>query len=87
MGSAALKSCLVAQGLADIYIRVGPTGEWDTGAPQIIVEEAGGCILDSEFGELSYNQRESVLNPNFMVVSDKLVDWSKIIIPHISRRD
>ncbi len=87
MGSAALKSCLVAEGLADIYIRIGPTGEWDTGAPQIIVEEAGGCIMDSEFGELSYNKRESVLNPNFMVVSDKLVDWSTIAIPHTSRRD
>jgi 3'(2'), 5'-bisphosphate nucleotidase len=87
MGSAALKSCLVAEGNADIYIRVGITGEWDTGAPQIIVEEAGGCILDSEYGELTYNQRESVLNPNFMVVSDKSFDWSTITIPHTSRRD
>jgi len=87
MGSAALKSCLVAEGKADIYIRIGITGEWDTGAPQIIVEEAGGCILDSEHGELTYNQRESVLNPNFMVVSDKSFDWSTITIPHTSRRD
>ena len=87
MGSAALKCCLIAEGKADIYIRVGPTGEWDTGAPQIIVEEAGGCILDSEYGELTYNQRESVLNPNFMVLSDKQLDWSKITIPHTSRRD
>ncbi len=87
MGSAALKSCLVAEGAADIYIRVGPTGEWDTGAPQVIVEEAGGCILDSEYGELTYNQRESVMNPDFMVVSDKLLDWSTLTIPHTSRRD
>lgn len=87
LGSAALKSCLVAEGTADIYIRVGPTGEWDTGAPQIIVEEAGGCIIDSEFGALTYNLRESFLNPDFLVTSDANFDWSTVIIPHYSRRD
>lgn len=87
MGSCALKCCLVADGIADIYIRVGPTGEWDTGAPQVIVEEAGGCIIDSEFKPLSYNQRESLLNPDFLVTSDEKTDWSKLIISHYSRRD
>lgn len=87
LGSCALKSCLVAEGSADIYIRVGPTGEWDTGAPQIIVEEAGGCIIDSEFDALTYNLRESFLNPDFMVTSDASFDWSNVIIPHSSRRD
>lgn len=87
MGSCALKSCLVAEGMADIYIRVGPTGEWDTGAPQIIVEEAGGCILDSEFMPLTYNERESMLNPDFFVASDKTLDWTQVIIAHSSRRD
>mgnify|MGYP000503770755 CR=1 FL=1 len=87
LGSCALKSCLVAEGTADIYLRVGPTGEWDTGAPQIIVEEAGGCIIDSEFKPLTYNQRESLMNPNFMVTSDASYDWPEVIIPHESRRD
>lgn len=87
LGSCALKSCLVAEGKADIYIRVGPTGEWDTGAPQIIVEEAGGLIIDSEFEPLSYNQRESFMNPDFFVGADRELDWSSVIIPHGSRRD
>jgi 3'(2'), 5'-bisphosphate nucleotidase len=87
LGSAALKSCLVAEGTADIYLRVGPTGEWDTGAPQVIVEEAGGCIIDSEFQPLSYNMRESLLNPDFIVASDETFDWSTVIISHRSRRD
>ena len=87
LGSCALKSCLVAEGTADIYLRVGPTGEWDTGAPQVIVEEAGGCIIDSEFQPLTYNQRESLMNPNFMVTSDAKFDWPEVIIPHSSRRD
>lgn len=86
LGSCALKSCLVAEGLADIYIRVGPTGEWDTGAPQVIVSESGGTILDSQFNPLTYNQRESVMNPDFMVVSDASFDWSRVIIPRESSR-
>ena len=32
-----LKFCFVAEGLADIYPRFGPTMEWDTAAGQIIV--------------------------------------------------
>jgi len=39
MGSS-LKSCLVAEGVADIYARLGPTSEWDTAAAQCVVEEA-----------------------------------------------
>jgi 3'(2'), 5'-bisphosphate nucleotidase len=43
MGSA-LKFCLVAEGLADLYPRFGPTMEWDTAAAQAVVEAAGGAV-------------------------------------------
>ncbi|MFT4925662.1 MAG: 3'(2'), 5'-bisphosphate nucleotidase [Phenylobacterium sp.] len=86
-GSCALKSCFVAEGLADCYLRVGPTGEWDTGAPQIIVEEAGGKILDSEFNSLSYNQRTSLKNPDFFVLGDQSINWSAVIKPHKTKRE
>lgn len=76
MGSS-LKSCLVAEGAADVYPRLGPTSEWDTAAAQCIVEEAGGCILDLEGQKLRYNCKESLLNPWFLVVGDKGVDWLK----------
>jgi 3'(2'), 5'-bisphosphate nucleotidase len=85
-GSCALKSCFVAEGLADCYLRVGPTGEWDTGAPQIIVEEAGGQILDGEFKPLSYNQRESLKNPDFLVLGDSSITWKEIFKPHPTTR-
>jgi 3'(2'), 5'-bisphosphate nucleotidase len=61
----ALKSCLVAEGRADIYACLGPTGEWDTAAAQCIVEEAGGKITDTRMNTLRYNTRESLLNPDF----------------------
>ncbi|BDM62653.1 3'(2'),5'-bisphosphate nucleotidase CysQ [Shewanella sp. NFH-SH190041] len=79
MGGAALKSCLVAEGRADCYVRVGPTGEWDTGAAQIIVEEAGGQLMDIRLQPLSYNQRETMENPNFIVVGSPQLAWDKIL--------
>ena len=71
----ALKFCLVAEGIVDIYPRFGPTSEWDTAAAQCIVEEAGGMVTDTAFNPLRYNTGESVLNPDFLVIADKSFNW------------
>lgn len=61
-----LKFCMVAEGGADVYPRLGPTMEWDTAAGQIIVEEAGGKVVEFETGRpLRYN-KENLLNPFFL---------------------
>ncbi len=78
MGSA-LKSCLVAEGKADLYARLGPTSEWDTAAAQIIVEEAGGLITDTHMQPLRYNTREELLNPHFFAFGDRSRDWSEFL--------
>jgi 3'(2'), 5'-bisphosphate nucleotidase len=66
MGSS-LKLCLVAEGLAHIYPRLGPTMEWDTGAAHAIVEAAGGQVLEYNTKmNLVYN-KENLLNPWFVV--------------------
>lgn len=70
-----LKSCLVAEGIADVYPRFGPTSEWDTAAAQCIVEEAGGMLVDTNLQALQYNTKDSLLNPHFIVVGDKNIDW------------
>lgn len=75
LGSA-LKSCLVAEGKADIYARLGPTSEWDTAAAQCIVEEAGGQITDTQMQPLRYNTKDSLLNPHFLVFGETGQDWS-----------
>ncbi|MEI5640233.1 MULTISPECIES: 3'(2'),5'-bisphosphate nucleotidase CysQ [unclassified Pseudoalteromonas] len=82
LGSCSLKACIIAEGKADCFLRVGPTGEWDTGASQIIVEEAGGCITDAEFNPLTYNQRETTENPDFIVMGHPDWQWQKLISPH-----
>ncbi|WP_413113156.1 3'(2'),5'-bisphosphate nucleotidase CysQ [Thaumasiovibrio sp. DFM-14] len=81
LGSAALKACLVAEGAVDCYLRLGPTGEWDTAATQCIVEEAGGRILNTHLQPLSYNLRETLENPNFITLGDETLPWSDILTP------
>ncbi len=65
MGSS-LKICLVAEGKADIYPRLGPTCEWDTGAAHAVLSAAGGSITTVEGEPLLYNRKEKYLNPYFI---------------------
>lgn len=66
MGSS-LKFCLVAEGKADLYPRFVPTMEWDTGAAQVVVEEAGGLVVDETFQPLRYN-KASLRNPSLLTL-------------------
>ncbi len=75
MGSA-LKSCLVAEGRADIYPRLGPTSEWDTAAAHCVVEESGGHVTDCALRPLRYNTKDSLLNPHFLVFGDASRHWA-----------
>jgi len=62
-----LKFCLVAEKKAHVYPRFAPTMEWDTAAGQIIAEEAGCFVINTETqGPLQYN-KENLLNPWFIV--------------------
>jgi 3'(2'), 5'-bisphosphate nucleotidase len=73
MGSS-LKICLVAEGEADLYPRLGPTSEWDTAAAQAILISAGGSMMDLTGQPLAYNARETLLNPHFLALGDDIRD-------------
>jgi 3'(2'), 5'-bisphosphate nucleotidase len=64
MGSS-LKFCLVAEGTADIYLRTGPTMEWDTAAAECILVEAGGAITNLHGDPMEYN-KPILRNPAFV---------------------
>ena len=70
-----IKFCMVARGDADLYLRLGPTSEWDTAAAQCVLEQAGGAVLDLAGEPLRYNAKESLLNPEFLALGDTSVDW------------
>jgi 3'(2'), 5'-bisphosphate nucleotidase len=74
-----LKTCLVAEGRADVYPRFGETSEWDTAAAQCVVEQAGGHLTDTELRPLRYNTGESLINPPFLVYGDDAVDWHRYL--------
>lgn len=70
-----LKFCLVAEGEADLYLRYGPTSEWDTAAAQTIVEAAGGHVVTRELQPLIYNTKASIINSDFYVLGDAPGLW------------
>ena len=78
MGSS-LKACLVADGQADVYPRLGPTSEWDTGAAQAILESAGGGMIDLAGQPLRYNTKDRLTNPHFLAVGDTERDWLRAL--------
>ena len=61
-----LKFCILAEGEADIYPRLGPTSEWDIAAGHIILEEAGGKLKSIDNMDILYNTKEGILNPYFI---------------------
>ncbi|MEM9101241.1 MAG: 3'(2'),5'-bisphosphate nucleotidase CysQ [Pseudomonadota bacterium] len=70
-----LKVCLIAEGKADLYPRLGPTSEWDTAAAQLVLEEAGGQVCSLNFESLRYNLRDHLKNDDFIALGDKQFDW------------
>ena len=78
MGSA-LKFCLVAEGSADFYPRLGPTSEWDTAAAQAVLEVAGGAVIRLDGRPLDYNARETILNPEFLAYGDRSRRWTDLL--------
>lgn len=74
-----LKLCLVAEGAADFYPRLGPTMEWDTAAAQAVAECAGAHVVDLKGQPLRYNTREDLLNPHFLAYADSSRDWLKYL--------
>ena len=65
----ALKFCSIAEGSADLYIRTGPTSLWDTAAGQIILEEAGGKLVDRNGSVMTYSLH-NLTNDHFWAIGD-----------------
>ncbi len=66
-----LKFCLIAEGLADLYPRFGPTMEWDTAAGDAVLRGAGGCTVDIggiplRYGKIAHQGMAAFANPDFV---------------------
>lgn len=72
-----LKLCLVAEGQAMLYPRLGPTSFWDTAAADAVVRAAGGKVVDLSGRPLTYQlDSGEILNPSFVVeASNNTLQW------------
>lgn len=73
-----LKFCLVAEGRADLYPRIGRTMEWDTAAGHAVLLAAGGIVLTLDDTELAYGKRRQAedsdfANPYFVAAGDPAI--------------
>jgi 3'(2'), 5'-bisphosphate nucleotidase len=74
-----LKFCIVAEGGADVYPRLGPTSEWDTAAAHAVVSAAGGTVAALDGTPLQYNTRDELLNPSFVAYGPQDRDWLALL--------
>ncbi|HZF96736.1 MAG TPA: 3'(2'),5'-bisphosphate nucleotidase CysQ [Pseudoxanthomonas sp.] len=70
-----LKFCRIAEGGMDVYPRFGPTSEWDTAAAQCVLECAGGAVIAPDGRPFRYNQRDTLLNGDFLALGDPDLPW------------
>ena len=73
-----LKLCRVAEGLADIYCRMGPTYQWDIAAGQAVAEAAGGTLKTLEGSDFFYSFDSEKKNPEFYCVGDPSFAWKTL---------
>ena len=73
-----LKLCRVAEGLADIYCRMGPTYQWDIAAGQAVAEAAGGTLKTLEGNDFFYTFNSEKKNPEFYCVGDSSFAWKTL---------
>ena len=67
-----LKFCMLAEGVIDIYPRLGPTSQWDTAAGQAVAEAAGCLVVRLEDRERLVYGKHPIRNPHFVAVKPDL---------------
>lgn len=75
-GSVGIKCGLIAQGECDVYVHPVPyLREWDTCAPEIILREAGGAVVDCRGEPLRYNKADTRQPQGIVACGAGIVDW------------
>lgn len=77
-GSVGLKVGLIAESTADLYLHLSPhTKQWDTCAPQVILEEAGGRLTDMFGSAIEYNTPD-IRNHNGILASNGVIHEASV---------
>lgn len=65
-----IKFCMVAEGKADLYLRLSAISEWDCAAAQAILTSAGGTVITLDGTPLQYNRQDSIRTPPFIALTN-----------------
>lgn len=76
-----LKLCILAEGQADLYPRLGPTSEWDIAAAHAVLAAAGGAVWTVDGEPMRYNTKASFLNSEFFAAADGSFPWQQKLPP------
>lgn len=79
----ALKFCDLAEGVGDCYPRFSPCSEWDVAAGDALVTAAGGRLTGLDGRPLRYNDRDSLLSPNFLAVGDPSQELWEVLLDEL----
>jgi len=71
-----IKICRIAEGSADLYLRLSGINDWDLAAGHAIVEAAGGHVTTVDGKPLIYNTERQKLEP-FIICGAQQQDWSR----------
>ena len=75
----AIKFCMIADGVSDIYPKFSRIHEWDIAAGHLILEEAGGAIVETGSGNAPVYNKESYYQPAFIAFSSRIGNWKKLL--------
>ena len=75
----AIKFCRIAEGFTDLYPKFSLIHEWDIAAGQIIIEEAGGRIIETATGKPPVFNKEDYHQPPFIAFGPRVNDWQKLL--------
>lgn len=84
VGSVAYKLALVAAGAADFNLSVQPKNEWDVCAGDLLVREAGGCMLDLEGQVRRYNQKDPLIAGGLVAGNESLANRALQLIAEVT---
>ena len=77
-GSIGLKICRVAEGTADVLLKPGQVRDWDLAAPHLILQEAGGCLLDGQGQDIKYGalrKHEGLIAAGEGAMARRVASW------------
>jgi 3'(2'), 5'-bisphosphate nucleotidase len=79
-GSIGLKICRVADGTADVFFKAVAVRDWDVAAPQLILQEAHGCLVDGSGADITYGasrQHIGIIAARDAALVGHLVNWKQ----------